>query len=233
MEDRRMADNVSGGVMWLITVRRIVCVSVCAIACFWGVIASTSAYAMQHPAGAHCVEYKTSGMAGSGSITRCYNKDGHSYEIRDQKIGVGPFKKSDKAHVITVGDYIYSVDFKRKQVTKTKNPLAGTKLNVDENTAETFFQALGYTDTGLLEEINGNECVVWEAAMLGKICITSDFITVHQSAVGSKQVAIDVRRGDPGKAEHYDPAGFGYPIVDGPDLNKILSDVRSSMRPSE
>ncbi|MEM7080338.1 MAG: hypothetical protein AAF513_17100 [Pseudomonadota bacterium] len=194
-------------------------------------LAQTAAATRYHPVEHYCADYKVSGME-KGTYRTCQVDYGvRKYEKRDTKIGIGPFKQTQKSHVITVvvgegRQQIYTLQKGKAQV--VDNP-AGPMLQAmegkdPEDIGQTFMQAMDYRALNKTKTVNGVLCNQFRSTMAGLLCMTPDWIIVEQDFMGQKTVLQSLSR-EPLSAEdqeRLDPESWGVPIKEGPDIGNIM-----------
>ena len=191
---------------------------------------ATSAHAAKrgvklHPVKAACIDYTLSGQMQKGTMTRCHRAHGYEQvEIRDVTMGVAGFTQSDKKHVITIGETIYSIDPGTLRGTKTKNPMYKALVKrmrgkSPQQMSDAFIAAMGFKKTNRRKKVAGLPCSVYEAPQLGTACLTKDGLMLEQEFMGNRTVATRVRR-DGGPSAPYQLYKKAK-ITAGPDLSKV------------
>ena len=92
---------------------------------------------------------------------------------------------------------------------------------------DAFVAAMGYELSDTTRTIADNECRVATGPM-GELCITSDALVLHLSAMGQVRRAVEVVRGESG-----DPKNYEVPenVAEGPDLSDIEALLRGARKP--
>lgn len=199
------------------------------------VLAQSVSGAQWHPVEKYCATYKIKGMA-KGTLKTCQRNHGRDrFEIMDTTVGFGPFKKHEQKHTIYLGEFIYTIADGTKTIPKTRNPVykgfeSAHEGQSAEEVSEIYLNVMGYGKIDGIDSAAGVACNIrHSAAMGGSICMTDKLITVKTSVFGQKQILTELVEGSDGGDKNYDPQSFGLPIVEGPDIEKVLEQL-SNMR---
>ncbi len=182
-----------------------------------------------HPVRAYCATYEVGGMS-KGTFITCQRAWGRErFEQWNTSTGIGPFRKQDDKHVIFLGEHIYTKQ--KNKVLRTVNPiyeqlmsrLQGTRV---EDLQEAFMKAMQYTPTGEQRTVNDVACTVSRSPLAGNVCLTDHGILVEQRVMGQSQRLLALEIGEEGENSLYDPQAWSLPIEDGPDVGKVLDDLK-------
>jgi len=184
--------------------------------------------AQWHPVEKYCATYKIEGMA-KGTLKTCQRNNGRDrFEITDTTVGFGPFKKRETKHTIYLSEFIYTIADDQKEIPRTKNPFyqsfeSAHESQSAEEVSEMYLNVMGYGEITGTDSAAGVACNIRRsAAMGGSICMTDKLIIVKTSVFGQKQILTELVEGSDGGDKNYDPQSFGLPIVEGPDVEKML-----------
>lgn len=194
-----------------------------------------------HPAKAACIDYELSGQMQSGTVQRCHRDYGYEqYEIRDVTINVAGFGQTQREHVITIGDRIYTIDLTTDTGTRMRNPMYDkmvAALEDDDATAAAtlWLSELGFTANGDTKQIAGHKCRVYESSMAGTVCLTDEMLMLEQTVMGMVTTATDVSMGAEGDAANYRlhetvTLTDGPAMADMPDMSSLPEGMQEMMR---
>jgi hypothetical protein len=191
-----------------------------------GAAGANDATPMLHPIEAACIDYEMSGQLQNGGMTRCHRDYAYEQnEIQTIAIGIGGYTQTQRRHVITIGDAIYSIDLNANTGTKTINPfyaniVAALEDSSPEEMAQAFLSAMGLSPTGETKTVADANCSVYNSSMMGQVCLTGGGLMLEQVFMGNTTRAVSVSIGDGGDDANY-TLYQNVPITEGPDLSNL------------
>ena len=181
-----------------------------------------------HPVEAACITYEMTGQMMNGTTTRCHREHAYEqYEIQNMTVGIAGLTQSQNTHTITIGDTIYAIDLDNNTGTQTTNPMYQSLVSSmqgqdPEEMSNAFISAMGYTPTGETKTIVNYDCLVYNSAQLGTVCLTTNGLMLEQSVMGNTTTAVSISVGDGGEDANY-TLYQNVTISEGPDLSNMPS----------